>query len=316
MSTNIRLLGRSVLNNHVIGSTTNLRVVNPIPEDTRGIVDPVEMMRYVDFVRCPPGDTLGGLIEMFWSVEWQLPDDRVHDQQILNHPAGNISVGTLNDAGVTLDPAEGRVYGVITEVSHRRLTSTGWTVAARTSVGGLGVLLDAPAKTIVDTELSLDGALPGLDGKRLTSRVRAEHSAEQRIDCLRQQLSEVVALRDPVLIAEAREVTEVASVAEHDRTVRRVEQLAAVAGVSVRTLQRLFDYHVGVSPSFVIRRWRIIEAVEAARIAADVHGGWSGWATVAAELGYADQAHLTRDFRRHLGTSPAAYIAHTTRPNT
>ena len=48
--------------------------------------------------------------------------------------------------------------------------------------------------------------------------------------------------------------------------------------------------------------------------ALDGGDGWRGWAAVAAELGYADQAHLTRDFRRHLGTSPSAYLARTTRP--
>ena len=37
---------------------------------------------------------------------------------------------------------------------------------------------------------------------------------------------------------------------------------------SVRTLQRLFDRHVGVSPAFVIRRWRLIEAAEAAAMCA------------------------------------------------
>lgn len=287
-------------------------MARPIPDDTRGILDPVEMMRHVNFSRFPAGDALDGLIEWFWSVTWDLPDGYVHDQQVLNHPAGNISIGTIDDAGVPLDPAEGRVYGVMTKVSHRRLTSAGWTVAARTSVGGLGVLLDAPARAVVDTELNLARALPGLDGKRVTARVRSERCNEGRVDCLRRELDRMVSRREPALIAEAREVVEVAAVAEHDRSVRRVEQLASIAGTSIRTLQRLFDYHVGVSASFVIRRWRIIEAAEAARKAIDTDSEWKGWATVAAELGYADQAHLTRDFRRHLGISPAMYLAQTT----
>lgn len=96
------------------------------------------------------------------------------------------------------------------------------------------------------------------------------------------------------MIAEAQEVVAVAALAEHDRSVCRVEQLASAAGASVRTLQRLFDFHVGASPSFVIRRWRIIEAAEAARRASDDGNGWRGWAAIAAELGYSDQAHLTR----------------------
>ena len=39
-----------------------------LPDDTRGIVDPQEMMRYVDFARYPAGEAPDGLAEWFWSV--------------------------------------------------------------------------------------------------------------------------------------------------------------------------------------------------------------------------------------------------------
>ncbi|MEZ5376094.1 MAG: helix-turn-helix transcriptional regulator [Acidimicrobiales bacterium] len=282
-------------------------MVRPLPDDTRGIVDPVAMMRHVDFARSDPGPHLDGVVAWFWSVAWELPVGMVHEQEVLNHPAGNISIGTLDDAGRRLDPADGRVYGVMTRRSVRRLALDGWTVAARSAVGGLGVLLDAPAVTATDAELRLD-ALPGLDARRVLDDVRQATTNDERIGCLRSALDAMVERRDSRLVAEGREVANVAAIAETDRSVRRVDDLAGVAGVSVRTLQRLFDQHVGASPSFVIRRWRIIEAAESARLAIDGDGEWPGWASIAAELGYADQAHLTRDFRRHLGLSPSAYL--------
>ena len=242
-----------------------------------------------------------------------MPPGTFHDQQVLNHPAGNISIGTLDDADVPLDPAEGRVYGVMSCVSNRHLTVDGWTVAARTTVGGLGVLLDASARTAADAELNFVDGLPGLAPDDLVARVAKIDDTEPRTDALREALESLVARRDPAMIAEAQEVVAVAALAERDRSVCRVEQLASAAGASVRTLQRLFDQHVGASPSFVIRRWRIIEAAEAARRASGDGDDWRGWAAIAAELGYSDQAHLTRDFRRHLGTSPSAYLARTTR---
>lgn len=283
-----------------------------LPDDTRGLIDPAAMMRHVDFARTDPDPELAGIVEWFWSVSWALPAGLVHDQQVLNHPAGNLSVGTLDDAGVPLDPPEGRVYGVMTGLSTRRLTETGWTVAARTTVGGLGVLLDGPARTATDTQLDLAGAVPALDGEGLVAEVSAAGDNHSRTQVLSEALRAVIARRTPAQVEEAREVTRVASEAEHDRSICRTEQLAERAGASIRTLQRLFEFHVGVSPSFVIRRWRIIEAADAARAAIGQGEPWRGWADVAAELGYADQAHLTRDFRRHLGTSPAAYLAQAT----
>ncbi len=291
--------------------------------DTRGIVDPAEMFRHVTFEREPAGESLDGIIDWFWAVRWDFPDGIEHRQQVLNLPGGHISIGTVDDRGVPLDPACGRVYGVLSKVSHRRLLGSGWTVAAKTTTGGLGVLLDRPARSAAGRELDLS-TIGGLVSHSQSSRptgtsqaliddVIAAGSIGDRIALLRNALGAALATRDPAAIAEARMVADVARLAETDRSVRRVEQLAAAAGVSVRTLQRLFSHHVGVSPAWVIRRWRIIEAADAARTGADRsdadHGAaFAGWATLAAELGYADQAHLVRDFRKHLGVTPGEYL--------
>ena len=60
--------------------------------------------------------------------------------------------------------------------------------------------------------------------------------------------------------------------------------------------------HAGVSPTWVLRRYRLLEAAEAVR-----EGEHVVWAEVASALGYADQAHLVRDFRAALGRTPEAY---------
>ncbi len=286
-----------------------------LPADTRGIVDPATMARYVTLHRYPAGEVLEGLVEWFWAVSWQLPDGHEHVQQVLNHPSGHISVGTTDETGASAERPAGRVYGLITRMSQRHLVGEGWTVAAKTTTGGLGALLDRPARAVTDHQLTLDDALR-LDSGSLVARIVDAGIEPDRIDLLREALESVVRRRDPQRVAQAREVARVARIAETDRRVMRVEQLAAEAGVSVRTLQRLFGEFVGAGPAWVIRRWRIIEAAERAggSSLATPGPGWAGWAELAAELGYSDQAHLTRDVRAHLGMPPGRYRARQSNP--
>jgi AraC-like DNA-binding protein len=68
----------------------------------------------------------------------------------------------------------------------------------------------------------------------------------------------------------------------------------------------LFSDYVGVSPKWVTRRARLHEA--ALRVEADGPAAVD-WAVLAADLGNADQAHLTRDFTATLGVPPTRYAA-------
>jgi AraC-like DNA-binding protein len=106
--------------------------------------------------------------------------------------------------------------------------------------------------------------------------------------------------RDPV----AEQVADLVALITSDSSLRRVDELSVVSGLSVRALQRLFSDYVGVSPKWVMRRARLHEAA----LRAD-GGEPVDWAALASDLGYADQAHLTRDFTATIGVPPARYAA-------
>jgi len=116
-------------------------------------------------------------------------------------------------------------------------------------------------------------------------------------------LCSILPERDPL----AEQVASLVSRITADPGMRRVDQLSAASGITARSLQRLFADYVGVSPKWVMRRARLHEAAERADSGEPVD-----WAELAADLGYADQAHLTRDFTVTLGVSPARYAAPTT----
>jgi transcriptional regulator GlxA family with amidase domain len=58
--------------------------------------------------------------------------------------------------------------------------------------------------------------------------------------------------------------------AEVDRSIMRARQLADIAGVSDRTLQRRFREYVGVSPKAVVQRHRLLDVAAAANAGDDV----------------------------------------------
>ncbi|MCM3844720.1 AraC family transcriptional regulator [Pseudonocardia sp. DR1-2] len=82
-----------------------------------------------------------------------------------------------------------------------------------------------------------------------------------------------------------------------------VAELAAETGWSRRHLQSRFRSQVGLAPGTVRRVLRFARAAEL------VGGGRDPLALVAAECGYADQPHLSREFRALAGISPAAFRA-------
>jgi AraC-like DNA-binding protein len=265
----------------------------PVERDSRGILDPWLLRQRVRLTRYPAGPELESLVDRFWAVRWDLPPDVVQRSQVVTHPSANLSVGRPADG-----PIVATLNGVARGVSTRVLTGSGWNVAAMTRPGGLGAFVSEDADTFTDRVVPLTGAIGG-DEAALLAAVDAEDDEAARVAVLADFL---VAARKPERLDGARQVAEVARLAETDRSVRRLAELADAAGVAPRSLQRMFLRYAGVSPTWVLRRYRLLDAAEAVRSGEQV-----SWAELADRLGYADQAHLIRDFRATIGTTPAAY---------
>src|SRR5262249_11956825 len=68
--------------------------------------------------------------------------------------------------------------------------------------------------------------------------------------------------RRPEPDAKVRHVNAFVYAAANDHTILRVDDLVDRFGINKRTLQRLFSKYVGVSPKWVIQRYRLHEAAE------------------------------------------------------
>ena len=80
-------------------------------------------------------------------------------------------------------------------------------------------------------------------------------------------------------------------------------RLAQAAGWSRKHLAARFRDEIGIGPKAVARIVRVNRAIGEAR------SGAVGWADIAAGCGFADQAHMTREFQALVGVSPTAWQA-------
>lgn len=253
-------------------------MVNP----SRGVLYPA---RLPQFHRLPPSSEVAPLVMWFWIPEWDIAPGRTSRQQIVSYPALNLVV----------EPDAVTVSGATTRALHRDLRGRGWAVGALLRPAAVAALIDDPA-SLVDGERAFDAPeLHHAVGEAMrTGDGRRERAVGAFSDWL---ASRVGPLGEAALHANA-----LVDVLMGDDAANSPEEAAARLAVSVRTLQRLVHRHVGVSPAAMIRRRRLQEAAEALR--ADPRTDLSA---LAAELGYADHAHLTRDFRAVLGIAPRTY---------
>jgi AraC-like DNA-binding protein len=246
-------------------------------------------VRDVDFSldRVPASADLADLVERHWLVHWDLPAGRRASVTLLPHPCVNVVFdrGQVAIAGVGRErftyefAGEGRVFGV------------------KFRPGAFLPFLGGPVSQLTDQMRPL-AALWGASAERFATDLAHSASLDALVATAERHLRAHWPAPDPEVAAVGRIVHALL----YDRSIRRVDDVTVRFGLSARSLQRLFQRYVGVSPKWVLQRYRLHEA--AARLAEGTSGTW---AEVAVELGYFDQSHFIRDFTRAVGMTPVAY---------
>jgi len=186
------------------------------------------------------------------------------------------------------------------------LEGDGWAVGTMLSPAAGRLVLGRSVAEVTDTWVDLGDLLPdGHAQGALVDGIRAAMAADPHDP--RAHLTAIahveswLATHLPVDASGLLVNRLVAWLGDHPE-VTRVDELAGEVGLSERSLQRLVEQRIGLSPKWLLQRRRLHDAVEALK------AGRGTLAEMAADLGYADQAHFTHDFRTVTGMTPGEYL--------
>ncbi|EOQ96220.1 DNA-binding helix-turn-helix protein [Leptospira wolbachii serovar Codice str. CDC] len=255
---------------------------------TRGVLRQTKANLTAKHSRFFANTKLDYFIEHYWTVSWDLTGKEPYLAETLPNPSIHIvfEIGNSKIFGVTkgrfstLLEGKGSVFGI-------KFRPGGFYPFFQKNIA---VLTD---KTIPISELTKEEILP------LEKEIFQKEDEESRIKIVETWLENILPERDPKILF----INTIIDRIKDDRSIQSVEQITKLYSIQLRSLQRLFQEYVGVSPKWVIQRFRIQEVAERIEKEKTIP-----YAEMALELGYYDQAHFIKDFKNTIGLSPEEYL--------
>jgi AraC-like DNA-binding protein len=238
-------------------------------------------------VRYAPPRLLAEWVQHFWIESWDWEGRMPQVREVLPHPCVQLVFAS----------GRSRVYGVQLRRFVRELKGRERILGIKFRAGAFYPFLREPVSTIADSSLPLQQLFDAASAAE--QEVLACHDDAAMVEAAARFLAARLPPKDPATETACAAVEEIAA----DPGIHRVEDLILRHGIQERALQRLFRRYVGASARWVIKRYRIYEALQHLS-----SGSRLDWASLAQDLGYFDQAHFISDFKKLVGRTPAAYL--------
>lgn len=262
------------------------------PGERSGVLHPGNLARlHAHWIT--PDPVVATAADQYWHVSWALRDGEALDQRIIDLPA---ITATIEEGQV---PAPLVVTGVQARAWRRTICGRGSVFAIRLRPAGLAVLSDLTPGQLADATLplteTLDARLYALM-RQIAARPTPALRARAADEAIRASLAERPPSASGLL---ANDVVDELRARIHTRITVPLSQRFHR---QERTIQRALQVTVGHGPKWISRRVRLQEVALALTTRPD-----DDLASVAADLGYADQSHLASDFRAVAGITPSSY---------
>lgn len=262
-------------------------IFDPGPGRARGMLRrPVKAGKFRHSRRSPAPD-VAFWIAHYWMISWDLRGCEPHFGESLPHPNIHLVFG---EGAAT-------IHGVQTNKFERLLEGRAQVFGVKFRPGGFRPFFKSPISKLTDRSISAAEVL-GEEIEELGTLALSLSNEEEKIEAANAFFRRRLPKTNETIELADRLVERILNEPE----IGTVDDLVERTGIGKRSLQRIFNEYVGVSPKWVIRRYRLHELIEKLN-----SGDKLNWAQLALELGYFDQAHLINDFKVFIGWSPSRY---------
>jgi AraC-like DNA-binding protein len=234
-----------------------------------------------------PAQDLSFFVEHYWIVSWDLRGQEPYVQETLPYPSVHL----------VIEKDQSRVFGVETGKFTRLLENKGRVFGIKFRPGGFYPFVKSSISRLTNTSVSIRDVF-GVDAGILEEALLSQEDEAEMIELTEKFLRERLPEQDKNVMV----INEIVDCIIAHREITKVDDVVSQLNLNKRRVQRLFREYVGVSPKWVIKRYRLHEVAE--RLA---DGEAVDWPTMVVELGYSDQAHFIKDFKAIVGKTPLEY---------
>lgn len=240
-----------------------------------------------------PKGPLEKYVRFFWILE---EDSGPTEKKFITIPDG--TPGLIFQEDPTVFDRYGQtlpqlfLFGQATSHAELSLRGSFKSVGVSFQSSALRSVFGMDANDLTDRHIDLDD----LTNTSITDEILNKKSIEQKIDVLETFLSGQAARRD-------RENEKVNYASFQLRGGRQLKQVQTDLQISERSLERLFNQHIGLSPILYARICRFQTALEVMR-----GSNFSSLTEIAFECNYFDQSHFIREFKIFAGTTPKRFL--------
>lgn len=256
----------------------------------------------VHFQQFKPREALAPYVACYWYMDSMPNGDKISRC----FPTGMLDIITVVGGSPHLfwkkdewiPTPQAMVVGIRTEPVHLKTPRQNMAFGIRIYPETFLQLLGQPMRELVNNTEAAEDVF-GRSISELTQRLATAPDNETRVDLCNRYFLHLLSRQQP----------RVSYLAEAVRQARQLgarasaEALSRVVFVGERQLQRAFSEQIGVSPK---RYGRLVRFEQAARM--PLQNPDLSWTDISFDCGYADQAHLIRDFRTFTGENPSAIL--------